>query len=266
MSGPVCGLRCAPAPGRLSTSYLSRLAPSATAYKPYDCGKTHPGLRPSLGFCLRSRLIRLLPGAQRFLLVTLRSPPGRVAFPPSRAGLLAALRPLARPRFGPGSPARRLSASYLSRLAPSATAYKPYDCGKTHPGLRPSLGFCLRSRLIRLLPGAQRFLLVTLRSPPGRVAFPPSRAGLLAALRPLARPRFGPGSPARRLSASYLMSLLVLPARNWDTSAVLFSSLYRPGTAAYRAAQVTRSCFQVISLGAWAWLSAPGPKPTQGMP
>ena len=93
-------------------------------------------------------------------------------------------------------------------------------------------------------------LYVTLRSPRGRVAFPPSRAGLLAALRPLARPRFGPGSPARRLSASYLISLLVLPARNWDTSAVLFSSLYRPGTAAYRAAQVTRSCFQVISLGA----------------
>ena len=66
--------------------------------------------------------------------------------------------------------------------------------------------------------------------------------------------------------ASYLMSLLVLPARNWVTSAVLFSSLYRPGTAAYRAAQETRSCFQVISLGAWAWDSAPGPKPTQGMP
>ena len=71
---------------------------------------------------------------------------------------------------------------------------------------------------------------------------------------------------SRALNASYLISLLVLPARNWDTSAVLFSSLYRPGTAAYRAAQVTRSCFQVISLGAWAWLSAPGPKPTQGMP
>ena len=71
---------------------------------------------------------------------------------------------------------------------------------------------------------------------------------------------------SRVFSASYLISLLVLPARNWVTSAVLFSSLYRPGTAAYRAAQVTRSCFQVISLGAWAWLSAPGPKPTQGMP
>ena len=98
------------------------------------------------------------------------------------------------------------------------------------------------------------------------VAFPSARAGLRAALRPSARPHSGPGSPARRLSASYLISLLVLPARNWDTSPVLFSSLYRPGTAAYRAAQVTRSSFQVISLGAWAWLSAPGPKPTQGMP
>ena len=30
--------------------------------------------------------------------------------------------------------------------------------------------------------------------------------------------------------------------------------------------RVTRSCFQLISLGAWAWASAPGPKPTQGIP
>ena len=67
-------------------------------------------------------------------------------------------------------------------------------------------------------------------------------------------------------SLSHLMSLSVSVARNWLTSAVLFSSLYRPGTAAYTAAQVTRSCFQVISFGACAWLSAPGPKPTQGMP
>ena len=67
-------------------------------------------------------------------------------------------------------------------------------------------------------------------------------------------------------SLIHLMSLSVRVARNWLTSAVLFSSLYRPGTAAYTAAQVTRSCFQVISFGAWAWLSAPGPKPTQGMP
>ena len=51
---------------------------------------------------------------------------------------------------------------------------------------------------------------------------------------------------------AHRMSLSVRLCRNSVTSAVLFSGLYRPGTAAYRAAQVTRSCFQVISLGAWA--------------
>ena len=166
-----------------------------------------------------------------------------------------------------------------------------YDCGKTHPGLRPSLGFCLRSRLIRLLPGAQRFFLSRLaRLAAGRLPFGSGWSpGRPAALRSpslrsrlpcttAAKPIRGCAPPwafasapvlsacSRALSASYLISLLVLPARNWDTSPVLFSSLYRPGTAAYRAAQVTRSSFQVISLGAWAWLSAPGPKPTQGMP
>ena len=44
------------------------------------------------------------------------------------------------------------------------------------------------------------------------------------------------------------------------------ASGYRAIAAAYRAAHVTRSCFQVISFGAWAWDSAPGPNPTQGMP
>ena len=41
---------------------------------------------------------------------------------------------------------------------------------------------------------------------------------------------------------------------------------YSVGRAAYTAAQVTRSCFQVFSLGAWACASAPGPKPMQGLP
>ena len=48
----------------------------------------------------------------------------------------------------------------------------------------------------------------------------------------------------------YLMSLPVSSWRKLVAEPSLFSGLYRPGTAAYRAAQVTRSCFQVISLGA----------------
>ena len=49
---------------------------------------------------------------------------------------------------------------------------------------------------------------------------------------------------------TYLMSLPVSSWRKLVAEPSLFSGLYRPGTAAYRAAQVTRSCFQVISLGA----------------
>ena len=57
-------------------------------------------------------------------------------------------------------------ATTLSRLAPSATGHKPYDCGQTHPGLRPSLGFahplpsyapasgCSDASLSRLAPSA----------------------------------------------------------------------------------------------------------------
>ena len=68
------------------------------------------------------------------------------------------------------------------------------------------------------------------------------------------------------ISFFYLMSLPVSSWRKAVAVPSLFSGLYSMGTAAYRAAQVTRSFFQVISLGAWAWDSAPGPKPTQGMP
>ena len=62
--------------------------------------------------------------------------------------------------------------------------------------------------------------------------------------------------------------LIRLPVSSWRNSAsvTLFSGLYKAGAAAYIAAHTTRSRFQVISLGACAWDSAPGPKPTQGMP
>ena len=51
---------------------------------------------------------------------------------------------------------------------------------------------------------------------------------------------------------NYLMSLPVSSGRKEVAEPSLFSGLYRPGTAAYSAAQTTRSCFQVISLGACA--------------
>ena len=50
----------------------------------------------------------------------------------------------------------------------------------------------------------------------------------------------------------YLMSLPVSSWRKLVAEPSLFSGLYSMGTAAYSAAQTTRSCFHVISLGACA--------------
>ena len=73
--------------------------------------------------------------------------------------------------------------------------------------------------------------------------------------------------PCLRDLAPGLLDLVVCEALpELRDVAGLVLRLIEARTAAYSAAQVTRSCFQVISLGAWAWLSAPGPKPTQGMP
>ena len=64
----------------------------------------------------------------------------------------------------------------------------------------------------------------------------------------------------------YRMLLFVFPPLYSSISEVFSSVGYSGIAAAYSAAALTRSSFQVISFGACAWLSAPGPKPTHGMP
>ena len=100
--------------------------------------------------------------APRFRAVTLRLFAAR-GFAPSQAKPASAARRLGFP-FAPLHPrcSRRLRASALSRCEASATEIKPSDCAKTHPALRASLGFWLRSGLTLLLPASPRFRAVTL--------------------------------------------------------------------------------------------------------
>ena len=107
----------------------------------------------------------------RFCIVTLRLCATR-GFPPTRAGLRAALRPCARPRFAPSSPARGLRAS-CHAAARSRPGRFRCDSGHKQPGCaRLGLYPSLRSKLPCSRP--PRFLLSRCGGCATR-GFPPTR-------------------------------------------------------------------------------------------
>ena len=196
---PLVSLRCAPAPGRSALPCHASLA-SRPGRLPSDSGS-----KQVCCAALRFRTLALvqapLLGGSALPVVTLRSPRGRVAFPPTRARNRSAARPFGfAPSLWSRLPCSTAQRFPLSRFAPFATAHCSPLRRKCRRLCRPV--FRSAGLAVYLLPGAQRF-------PLSRFACSQRAASLCLGLvfGPLCGPplALAPVHPpcSRRLSASH---------------------------------------------------------------